>query len=143
MLDAGPVAITLLGATARPELDVGAPPGGRQYDLTSEDRSDLGGAPCPTIGAGCVALAALPQLFDRLGAAPLLLLGLGALLYCLGADVYRSSAAASHFVAIAGVDHPQRGTAPDGTGWQDIILTLRPPSTRAGTEGTLAPEACH
>jgi hypothetical protein len=55
MLDAGPVAITLLGATARPELGEGAPPGGRQYDLTSEDRSYLGGAPCPTIGAGCAA----------------------------------------------------------------------------------------
>jgi predicted membrane channel-forming protein YqfA (hemolysin III family) len=35
-----------------------------------------------------VAIAALPQLLDRLGAAPLLLLGLGALLYCAGAGVY-------------------------------------------------------
>jgi hemolysin III len=75
------------------------------------------------IGVGCVALAALPQLLDRLGAAPLLLLGLGALLYCVGAGVYAFQrpdpwpttfgfhevfhslvilAAASHFVAIAG-----------------------------------------
>jgi len=33
MLDAGPAAITLLGATARPELGEGPPPGGRQCDL--------------------------------------------------------------------------------------------------------------
>jgi hemolysin III len=72
---------------------------------------------------GCVAIAALPQLLDRLPAAPMLLLGLGALLYCAGAGVYTVKrpdpwpntfgfhevfhslvilAAASHFVAIAG-----------------------------------------
>jgi hemolysin III len=75
------------------------------------------------LAVGGVALAALPQLLDRLGAAPLLLLGLGALLYCLGAGVYAFKrpdpwphmfgfhevfhslvilAAASHFVALAG-----------------------------------------
>jgi hemolysin III len=75
------------------------------------------------VGVGGVALAALPQLLDRLGAAPLLLLGLGALLYCLGAAVYAFKrpdpwplmfgfhevfhtlvilAAASHFIALAG-----------------------------------------
>jgi hemolysin III len=75
------------------------------------------------IGVGGVALAALPQLLDRLGVAPLVLLGLGALLYCLGAGVYAFKrpdpwphtfgfhevfhtlvilAAASHFIAMAG-----------------------------------------
>jgi hemolysin III len=75
------------------------------------------------IGVGGVALAALPQLLERLPAAPLLLLGLGALLYCLGACVYAFKrpdpwpstfgfhevfhtlvilAAASHFIALAG-----------------------------------------
>jgi hemolysin III len=72
---------------------------------------------------GCVASAALPQLLARLPAAPIVLLGLGALLYCAGAGVYAFQrpdpwpntfgfhevfhslvilAAASHFVAIAG-----------------------------------------
>jgi hemolysin III len=72
---------------------------------------------------GCVASAALPQLLARLPAAPIVLLGLGALLYCVGAGVYAFQrpdpwpttfgfhevfhslvilAAASHFVAIAG-----------------------------------------
>jgi hemolysin III len=72
---------------------------------------------------GCVAIAALPQILDRLPVAPILLLGLGALLYCIGAGVYALQrpdpwpntfgfhevfhslvilAAASHFVAIAG-----------------------------------------
>jgi hemolysin III len=75
------------------------------------------------LAVGCVAIAAVPQLLDRLGAAPIVLLGLGALLYCLGAGVYAFKrpdpwpstfgfhevfhslvilAAASHFVAIAG-----------------------------------------
>jgi hemolysin III len=75
------------------------------------------------IGVGGVALAALPQLLDRLSAAPLLLLGLGGFLYCLGAGVYAFKrpdpwphtfgfhevfhtlvilAAASHFIAMAG-----------------------------------------
>ena len=75
------------------------------------------------LAVGGVAIAALPQLLDRLGAAPLLLLGLGALLYFVGAGVYAFKcpdpwphtfgfhevfhtlvilAAASHFVALAG-----------------------------------------
>ncbi len=75
------------------------------------------------LAVGCVAIAALPQLLDRLPAAPLVLLGLGALLYGFGAGVYAFKrpdpwpntfgfhevfhslvilAAASHFVAIAG-----------------------------------------
>jgi hemolysin III len=75
------------------------------------------------LAVGSVAIAALPQLLDRLGTAPIVLLGLGALLYCLGAGVYAFKrpdpwpdtfgfhevfhslvilAAASHFVAIAG-----------------------------------------
>ena len=75
------------------------------------------------VAVGCVAIAALPQLLDRLGTAPIVLLGLGALLYCLGAGVYAFKrpdpwpstfgfhevfhslvilAAASHFVAMAG-----------------------------------------
>jgi hemolysin III len=40
------------------------------------------------LAVGCVAIAALPQLIDRLPAAPIVLLGLGALLYCVGACVY-------------------------------------------------------
>jgi hypothetical protein len=59
--------------------------------------------------APCAWSSQLPQLFDRLGAAPLLPLGLGALLYYVGAGVYRSSAAASHFVAIAGWIIPNAG----------------------------------
>jgi hemolysin III len=75
------------------------------------------------LAVGCVAIAALPQLLDRLPAAPIVLLGLGALLYCVGACVYAFKrpdpwpstfgfhevfhslvilAAASHFIAIAG-----------------------------------------
>jgi hemolysin III len=75
------------------------------------------------LAVGCVAIAAVPQLLDRLGAAPIVLLGVGALLYCLGAGVYAFKrpdpwpstfgfhevfhslvilAAASHFVAMAG-----------------------------------------
>jgi hemolysin III len=75
------------------------------------------------LAVGCVAIAALPQILDRLGPAPIVLLGLGALLYCFGAGVYAFKrpdpwpstfgfhevfhslvilAAASHFVAIAG-----------------------------------------
>jgi hemolysin III len=72
---------------------------------------------------GSVAVAALPRVLERLPAAPIVLLGLGALLYCVGAYVYAVKrpdpwasifgfhevfhslvilAAASHFVAIAG-----------------------------------------
>jgi hemolysin III len=72
---------------------------------------------------GFVASAALPQLLDRLPTAPIVLLALGALLYCAGAGVYAVKrpdpwpstfgfhevfhslvilAAASHFVAMAG-----------------------------------------
>ena len=75
------------------------------------------------LAVGCVSLGALPQLLGRLGAAPLVLLGAGALLYCVGAGVYAFQrpdpwpstfgfhevfhslvilAAGSHFVAIAG-----------------------------------------
>ena len=75
------------------------------------------------LAVGGVAFAALPQLLGRLGVAPLLLLGLGALLYCVGAGVYAFKrpdpwphtfgfhevfhtlvilAAASHFAALAG-----------------------------------------
>ena len=75
------------------------------------------------LAVGGVALAALPQLLDRLAATPLLLLGLGALLYSVGAGVYAFRrpdpwphtfgfhevfhtlvilAAASHFAALAG-----------------------------------------
>jgi hemolysin III len=75
------------------------------------------------LAVGCVSLAALPQLLGRLGAAPLILLGVGALLYSVGAGVYAFQrpdpwpstfgfhevfhslvilAAASHFVAMAG-----------------------------------------
>jgi hemolysin III len=75
------------------------------------------------VGVGCVAIAALPQLLERLGAAPIVLLGVGALLYCLGVGVYAFKrpdpwpstfgfhevfhslvilAAAIHFVAMAG-----------------------------------------
>jgi hemolysin III len=75
------------------------------------------------LAVGCVSLAALPQLLGRLDAAPLVLLGVGALLYCAGAGVYAFRrpdpwpstfgfhevfhslvilAAASHFVAMAG-----------------------------------------
>ena len=75
------------------------------------------------LAVGCVAIAALPQLLDRLSTAPIVLLGLGALLYCAGACIYAFKrpdpwpntfgfhevfhslvilAAASHFVAIAG-----------------------------------------
>lgn len=82
------------------------------------------------LAVGGVAIAALPQLLDRLGAAPLLLLGLGALLYCVGAGVYAFKrpdpwphtfgfhevfhtlvilAATSHFVALAGWIIPSAG----------------------------------
>ena len=75
------------------------------------------------IATGGVVIAALPQLLERLAPAPIVLLGLGAVLYCLGAGVYAFKrpdpwpntfgfhevfhslvilAAASHFVAIAG-----------------------------------------
>jgi hemolysin III len=75
------------------------------------------------LAVGGVAIASLPQLLDRLPAAPLVLLGLGALLYGFGACVYAFKrpdpwpstfgfhevfhslviiAAASHFVAMAG-----------------------------------------
>jgi hemolysin III len=75
------------------------------------------------VAVGSVAVAALPRVLERLPAAPIVLLGLGALLYCVGAYVYAVKrpdpwprifgfhevfhslvilAAASHFVAIAG-----------------------------------------
>ena len=75
------------------------------------------------VAVGSVAAAALPRVVERLSAAPIVLLGLGALLYCVGACVYAFQrpdpwpstfgfhevfhslvilAAASHFVAIAG-----------------------------------------
>jgi hemolysin III len=75
------------------------------------------------LAVGGVAFAALPQLLGRLGVAPLLLLGLGALFYWVGAGVYAFKrpdpwphtfgfhevfhtlvilAAASHFAALAG-----------------------------------------
>jgi hemolysin III len=75
------------------------------------------------LAVGCVAIAALPQLLDRLPAAPIVLLGVGGLLYCVGACVYAFRrpdpwpntfgfhevfhslvilAAASHFGAMAG-----------------------------------------
>jgi hemolysin III len=75
------------------------------------------------LAVGSVATAAVPQLLERLGAAPIVLLGVGALLYCLGAGVYAFKrpdpwpstfgfhevfhslvilAAAIHFVAMAG-----------------------------------------
>lgn len=76
------------------------------------------------IAVGWVALLALPQLADRLGAAPVVLLGAGGLLYSLGALAYALerpnpwprtfgfhevfhtlviAAAVVHYVAIAGV----------------------------------------
>jgi len=82
------------------------------------------------IAVGCVAIATLPQLLARLPAVPVVLLGLGALLYCIGACVYAFKrpdpwpstfgfhevfhslvilAAASHFVAIAGWIVPNAG----------------------------------
>ena len=75
------------------------------------------------VAVGCVAVAALPRVLERLSAAPIVLLGLGGLLYCVGACVYAFKrpdpwpstfgfhevfhslvilAAASHFVAMAG-----------------------------------------
>jgi hemolysin III len=75
------------------------------------------------VAVGCAAAAALPRLLERLPPAPIILLGLGALLYCVGACVYAFQrpdpwpstfgfhevfhslvilAAASHFAAIAG-----------------------------------------
>ena len=75
------------------------------------------------VAVGCAAAASLPRLLERLPAAPIVLLGLGALLYCIGAWVYAVKrpdpwprtfgfhevfhslvilAAASHFIAIAG-----------------------------------------
>jgi hemolysin III len=75
------------------------------------------------LGLGWVALAALPQLLDRLPAAPLVLIGAGGVLYSIGATVYARqrpnpwprtfgfhevfhafviAAAMTHFVAIAG-----------------------------------------
>jgi hemolysin III len=75
------------------------------------------------LAVGCVAVAALPRVFERLSAAPIVLLALGALFYCVGAWVYAFKrpdpwprtfgfhevfhslvilAAASHFVAMAG-----------------------------------------
>jgi hemolysin III len=82
------------------------------------------------LAVGCVAIAAVPQLLVRLPAAPIVLLGLGALLYCVGACVYAFKrpdpwpdrfgfhevfhslvilAAASHFVAMAGWIFPNAG----------------------------------
>jgi hemolysin III len=75
------------------------------------------------VAVGSVAVAALPRVIERLSAAPIALLGLGALLYCIGACVYALQrpnpwpstfgfheifhslvilAAASHFAAMAG-----------------------------------------
>jgi hemolysin III len=75
------------------------------------------------VAVGSVAVAALPRLLERLSATPIVLLGLGGLLYCIGACVYAFKrpdpwpstfgfhevfhslvilAAASHFVAISG-----------------------------------------
>ena len=75
------------------------------------------------VAVGCVAVVSVPHLVERLSAAPIVLLGLGALLYCVGAYVYAFErpdpwprtfgfhevfhslvilAAASHFVAMAG-----------------------------------------
>jgi hemolysin III len=75
------------------------------------------------VAVGSVAVAALPRVVERLSAAPIVLLGLGALLYCVGAWVYAFQrpdpwprtfgfhevfhslvilAAASHFAAMAG-----------------------------------------
>jgi hemolysin III len=75
------------------------------------------------VAVGSVAVAALPRVVERLSAAPIALLGLGALLYCVGACVYAFErpdpwprtfgfhevfhslvilAAASHFAAMAG-----------------------------------------
>jgi hemolysin III len=75
------------------------------------------------VAVGSAAVAALPRLLERLSAAPTILLGLGGLLYCVGACVYALKrpdpwpntfgfhevfhslvilAAASHFIAIAG-----------------------------------------
>jgi hemolysin III len=75
------------------------------------------------VAVGCVAVVALPRLLEPLSAAPIVLLGLGGLLYCVGACVYALKrpdpwprvfgfhevfhslvilAAASHFVAMAG-----------------------------------------
>jgi hemolysin III len=75
------------------------------------------------VAVGSVAVAALPRVVERLPAAPIVLLGLGALLYCVGACVYAFErpdpwpstfgfheifhslvilAAASHFAAMAG-----------------------------------------
>jgi hemolysin III len=75
------------------------------------------------VAVGSVAVAALPRVIDRLSPAPIVLLGVGGLLYCVGAWVYAVKrpdpwpstfgfhevfhslvilAAASHFVAIAG-----------------------------------------
>ena len=75
------------------------------------------------VAVGSVAVAALPRVVEPLSAAPIVLLGLGALLYCVGAWVYAFQrpdpwprtfgfhevfhslvilAAASHFAAIAG-----------------------------------------
>jgi hemolysin III len=79
---------------------------------------------CCYIAVGWVALAAIPQLFDHLGAGPPLLLLAGGILYSLGAAAYATkrpnpwprtygfhevfhslviAAAVVHFVAIAGV----------------------------------------
>ena len=75
------------------------------------------------VAVGCVAVVAVPRVVERLSPAPIVLLGLGALLYCVGAYVYAVErpdpwprtfgfhevfhslvilAAASHFVAMAG-----------------------------------------
>ena len=75
------------------------------------------------VAVGCAAAAALPRVLESLPAAPIVLLGVGALLYCVGACVYAVKrpdpwpsifgfhevfhslvilAAASHFVAMAG-----------------------------------------
>jgi hemolysin III len=75
------------------------------------------------VAVGSAAAASLPRLVERLPAAPIVLLGLGGLLYCVGACVYAVKrpdpwprvfgfhevfhslvilAAASHFVAMAG-----------------------------------------
>jgi hemolysin III len=82
------------------------------------------------LAVGWFAVAALPQLVDRLPVAPLALLGAGGLLYSIGAVVYATrrpdpwprtfgfhevfhalviAAAITHFVAIAGCVIP-RGT---------------------------------
>ena len=73
------------------------------------------------VAVGCAAAAGLPQMFDRLALTPLLLFGVGGVLYAIGAVVYATrrpdpwprsfgfhevfhglvvAAAASHFVAM-------------------------------------------